>query len=121
VPSGFNVVVASGDGSFRRLAGAALSRAGHDVHTVTPQLWRVRRLIELRCPDVLVMEEGGELAGELTHEVARMAERPGLVLVSEKWAPVDDLVTEVERAAQARSTANGNGRPHLRLVTDDGA
>jgi hypothetical protein len=88
---------------------------------VTPQLWRVRRLIELRCPDVLVMEEGGELAGEITHEVAQMAERPGLVLVSEKWAPVDDLVTEVERAAQARSTANGNGRPHLRLVTDDDA
>jgi hypothetical protein len=112
-----NVVVASGDDSFRRLAGAALSRAGHEVHTMTARPWRIRRLIELRCPDVIVLEEGGEFAGEITDHVKGLAERPGLVVVAEKWGPVDSLVHEVERAAQQRS--NGNGRRHLRVVSDD--
>ena len=111
------MVVASGDGSFRRLAGAALSRAGHDVRTMTARPWRVRRVIELRCPDVLVLEEDGELAGEITEHVARLAERPGLVLVSEKFGPVDSLVDDVERAGRQRTAANG--KPHLRLVSDD--
>ena len=51
-----HVLVASSDSRFRRLAGAALTRAGHEVHTVTPRLWRVERLIELHRPEVLVID-----------------------------------------------------------------
>jgi hypothetical protein len=84
---------------------------------MTARPWRVRRLIELRCPDVIVLEEGGEFAGEITDHVAHLAQRPGVVLVSEKWGPVDSLVHEVERAAQQRP--NGSGRRHLRVVSDN--
>jgi hypothetical protein len=110
--------VASGDGHFRRLAGAALSRAGHEVRTITARPGRVQRLIDLRCPDVIVLEAGPEFAGEIKSHVAGLAERPGLVLVSEKWAPVEALVQDVERAAEQRSAPAQ--RPNLRLVRGNG-
>jgi hypothetical protein len=112
-----NVVVASGDGAFRRLAGAALTRAGYEVRTMATRAGRVERLIELRWPDVIVLEKDAEFAGEISDHLAGLAERPGLVLVAEKWRPVATLVEDVERAAEAR--ASRHPRPHLRLVTDD--
>jgi hypothetical protein len=109
-----NVVVASGDGSFRRLAGAALSRAGHDVRTIAARPWRVRRLIDLGWPDVVVVEQDGEFADELSEHVEGLADRPGVVLVAEKWRPVDTLVGDVERAAAERRSPPP--RPNLRVV-----
>jgi hypothetical protein len=112
-----NVVVASGDDAFRRLAGAALTRAGYQVRTISARPGRVERLIELRWPDVIVLEDDAELATEIKHHVAGLAEQPGLVLVSEKWRPVETLVSDVERAAARNATPT---RRHLRLVTDEG-
>jgi len=116
-PKGFSVVVVSGDGTFRRLAGAALSRAGHDVHTMTARPGRVRRMIELRSPDVLVIEEGEQFTAGISEHVASLADGPGVVIVSEKFGPVDGLISDVERAAQQRGP--GGGRRHLRLVSDE--
>lgn len=111
-------MVASGDGHFRRLAGAALSRAGHEVRTIAARPGRVQRLIDLRCPDVIVLESDADLAGEIETHVAALAERPGLVLVTQKWRPVETLIQDVERAAVQRGAPAP--RPNLRLVHHNG-
>src|SRR4051794_897809 len=94
-----SVLVASGDGDFRRLAGAAISRAGHDVRTVTNRPQRIERLLRHHRPDVLVVDDADVVGGALMEALGPSpGERPMIVLVADgvgdtpvhvvdKWGP----------------------------------
>ena len=114
--SPLTVVVVSSDAAFRRLAGAALSRAGHAVHTAAATPQRLERLVRLRHPDVVVIDVPAR-----AEPLAPAAPEPGLprpkvLLVSEaarpgmldKWGPVEALVAGVED--------RGRARPQLKLI-----
>ena len=120
-----SVVVISSDGSFRRLAGAALTRAGHDVRTMTARPWRIQRLLHLLPPDVVVLDLGDEHSEEIEAHVLGLADPPGMVYATEdgdetrpltvqKWGPLDALVDHVGLAL--RSTAVSARKPPLRLI-----
>ena len=120
-----SVVVISDDGSFRRLAGAALTRAGHDVRTMTPRPWRIHRVLDLHPPDVVVMDLADEHSDEIETQVLALPHAPGLVYVTEdgeetrplavqKWGPIDALVDHVGLAL--RGTGVTAPKPRLRLI-----
>ena len=120
-----SVLIASTDPGFRRLAGAALARAGNDVRTMTVRPWRVQRVIELNPPDVVVLDVDETAGREVNAHVSGLTTPPGLVLVAEdldasdlhaidKWGPVENLVEEVRLAALDR--ARPHGRARLRLI-----
>lgn len=98
------VVVASADTTFRRTAGAALSRAGHEVHMAAATDHRAVRLARLRRAHVLVIDVSGgsgvpalDPAGPSPPAVVCVDE-PGHDATVEKWGPLDALVSSVERA-----------------------
>ena len=136
-----DVLIASSDPNFLRLAGAVLSRAGHAVHTTTDRTTRVQRLVRLRTPQVLVIETAEGAAPQVYAMVAGFGVALGLVLVSDdtptqaavaryargagqfvpKWGPSEALVEAVERAAgtvpaDPADRALDTPRPRLRLV-----
>jgi hypothetical protein len=113
-PEALRVVVASSDAAFRRTAGAALSRAGHEVYVAAATDHRAIRLARLRRAQVLVIDvSGGADLSVLTAAtpsspaVVRVDE-PGDGTVVEKWGPLEALVASVERA--------GHPQDHLRVV-----
>lgn len=116
-PRAVTVLVVSADGGFRRLAGAAISRAGHEVHTTTAAPLRIDRLIRLRRPDVVVMDVSTHPPQPGTGPVLGDAQ---LVLVGdgtpgalEKWGPLETLLAEIEHRSSQPA------RPALRLVVDE--
>ncbi|MDX6641704.1 MAG: hypothetical protein QOF12_2715 [Solirubrobacteraceae bacterium] len=118
LPDPLTVVVVSSDTAFRRLAGTALSQAGHEVHTATAAPLRIGRLIRFRRPQVLILDAStcDEIAAaEATcraggvHLVIVADGMPGVV---EKWGPLETLLAEVEAAGPA-------GASRLRVVADD--
>jgi len=121
-----SVLIASSDPGFRRLAGAALTRAGNEVRTMTVRPWRVQRVIDLHPPDVVVLDVDESDGRELNAHVAGLTTPPGLVLIAEdldrtdlpaidKWGPVENLVEEVRLAASLAAVGQ-QGRPRLRLI-----
>jgi CheY-like chemotaxis protein len=118
LPEPLTVVVVSSDTAFRRLAGAALSQAGHEVHTATAAPLRIGRLIRFRRPQALILDATtcDEIAAAETacraggvHLVVVADGMPGVV---EKWGPLDALLAEVEAPGPA-------GPSRLRVVADD--
>lgn len=114
--SPLTVVVVSSDASFRRLAGAALSRAGHVVHTAAATPLRLERLVRLRHPQVVVLDVASGTEPLVLGPLGPGHPRPAIVLVSEtrrpgtldKWGPVETLVASVEDHVPPR--------PHLKLI-----
>jgi len=113
-PEGLRVVVASADATFRRTAGAALSRAGHEVFVAAATDHRAVRLARLRRAQVLVIDVSGGADIPLLTSTAPAA--PAVVRVDDsgddatvqKWGPLEALVAGVEEA--------GHPQEHLRVV-----
>jgi CheY-like chemotaxis protein len=117
-PESLSVLVVSWDAAFRRAAGAALSRAGHEVHVASSTGLRAERLVRLRHPDVVLADVSTGGAPPLLQ--SRSGDDPIVVVLAtvdaqapalEKWGPLDELVRSVEDAVDAR--------PRLRLVTPE--
>lgn len=110
-PEALRVVVASADTTFRRTAGAALSRAGHEVHMAAATDHRAVRLARLRRAHVLVIDvsRGADALALPPGAPSPLAivcvDEPGHDGTVQKWGPLDALVSSVERA----------GHPHERL------
>jgi hypothetical protein len=115
-PDRLTVIVASPDAAFRRLAGAALSRVGHEVHTAAATPNRLERLVRLRHPEVVIFDVSSGAEPPSPDSLGGLRAAPAVVLVSEhrvpaalhKWAPLDDLTAATESAARAR--------PGLRVI-----
>ena len=111
---GLRVVVASADATYRRTAGAALSRAGHEVYVAAATDHRAVRLARLRRAHVLVIDVSGGADLPLLTVPAPAA--PAVVRVDDsgdgttvqKWGPLEALVARVEDA--------GHPQDHLRVV-----
>lgn len=118
-PESLTVVAMSPDAAFRRVAGAALSHAGHDVYTAASTPFRLERLVRLRRPDVVVLEVIDGTPMPTTSQMSRLTSTSSVVLVAatssdqalDKWGPLDALVARVEAVAA--------GERHLRLVAGD--
>lgn len=125
------VLLASDDRAFLRLAGAVLGNAGHATTRSGVSARRLERLVRLRRPDVLVLD--AHSSAVVVAEVCAMllaAGRPlALVLVCEdgetpetghsgelpvvaRWGAPDSLVQAVQTAAGTPTAAT----PPLRLV-----
>lgn len=127
-----DVVIATGDRDFRRVTSALLANEGCRVQSSGVAPDRIRRLVEARRPDVLILDadlatvqrvaamarDGGHSLG-LVSVTDRNDRREGLTI--ERMGSAEDLLAAVEQAAaaaRARVTppTDGNGRPGLRLI-----
>src|SRR5436305_15022474 len=117
-PDPLRVLVVSSDVTFRRVAAAALSRAGHEVFVAAATDYRAVRLARLRRAAVVVIDlAGGDAAP--TMETPTGPDAPAIVYVDDqhgpgalaRWGPLDELVARVEQEAQHQ--------PALRLVSGD--
>jgi CheY-like chemotaxis protein len=107
-----NVLVASRDGDYRRLAGAALTSAGLEVRTVVARAERVERLLEHRRPDVLVLDATQASVARINSFIATLKYPPALIVVAErgressdetdKWCSPAALVDAVAAATRGR-------------------
>lgn len=108
-PDPLRIVVVSADAAFRRVAGAALSRAGHDVHTAVETPRRVERLVRLRRPEVVVLDVSTGAEPPSPDSLGGRRHAPSVLLVADhalpgtlaKWGPLNELVAEVESAADS--------------------
>jgi chemotaxis response regulator CheB len=115
-----SVLVASRDGDYRRLAGAALAGAGFDVRTVVARAERVERILADRLPDVLVLDASPASVARIDTFIGALERPPALVVVAErgrgsaedtdKWCPPAALVDAVATARRRR------GRRRLHIV-----
>lgn len=109
-PDRLRIVVVSADAAFRRVAGAALSQAGHDVHTAVETPSRLERMVRLRRPQVVVFDVSTGAEPPLAEGLGGGSRAPAVVLVADhpaedvlaKWGPLDALVSAAETAARAR-------------------
>lgn len=115
-PERLRIVVVSADAAFRRVAGAAFSQAGHDVHTAVGTPRRLERMVRLRRPQVVVLDVSTGAEPPAADGLGGRRRAPAVVLVADrptgdvlaKWGPFDMLVSAVEAADRIR--------PHLHAV-----
>lgn len=113
------VVVISSDATFRRLAGAALTRAGYQVHTAAATPRRLDRIVKLRRPEVVVLDVPSNTEPLSLQSSAVDRPAPAFVMVGDetssglldKWGPLEILLSAVQSAIKER--------PRLHLVSSD--
>lgn len=108
-PDRLRIVVVSADAAFRRVAGAALSQAGHDVHTAVETPRRLERLVHLRRPQVVVLDISTGAEPPSADGLGGRRHAPAVVLVADhagedvlaKWGSLDALTRAVRTAGTA--------------------
>lgn len=127
-----DVLVASEDADFRRLAGAVLGQEGHAVHASPLSEHRLQRLALKHRPDVLVLDAERAVATRVCSALVAHGMSFSLVLVSDeesaagaagvgRWGSGAALLKAVAVAAAGREQ-QARRRPEpgarLRLVDD---
>lgn len=127
-----DVVIATADRDFRRVTRALLSNEGCRVQSTGVAPDRIRRLMDARRLDVLILDADRATVQRVAAMVRDGGHAIGLICVAdgngrreglsiERMGSAEDLLAAVEQAAAAaragvKPPPDGRGRPGLRLI-----